>query len=114
MNRKKELKAQYKQMKPEMGVFVIKSKVNGKCLLNDACDLKSAINSSVFKLKAGLHPVHELQRDWNQYGEDSFAMEVVDKLDYKKDGSKTDYTDDLAELCGIWREKLLKEGITFY
>jgi hypothetical protein len=32
MDRKKELKLPYKQMKPEMGVFLIRCKVNNKCI----------------------------------------------------------------------------------
>lgn len=33
MERKKELKQQYKEMKPEMGVFIIRSKASNKCFL---------------------------------------------------------------------------------
>ncbi|MEG3072050.1 MAG: hypothetical protein RQM92_15440 [Candidatus Syntrophopropionicum ammoniitolerans] len=36
MDRKKELKLQYKQMKPEMGIFIIRSKVNGRYFLKGA------------------------------------------------------------------------------
>jgi len=101
-------------MKPKMGIFVVRSKVNGKCFIKETVDLKSGINSTVFKLKAGLHPVYELQKDWREQGENNFIIKVLDNLDYKKDELKTDYTDDLAELCTIWKEKLSKEGITLY
>lgn len=33
MDRKKELKEQYKQMKTEMGIFIVHNKVNNKYLL---------------------------------------------------------------------------------
>jgi hypothetical protein len=42
MDRRKELKEQYKHMKPGMGIFTIRSKVNNKCYIETevAQDLK--------------------------------------------------------------------------
>ncbi len=115
MDRKKELKLQYKEMKPPMGVFIIRSHSNNKCYLEATTDLKSKINSSKFKLNAGRHPNKELQKDWQKYGEANFTFEIIDRLEYdKKDESKTDYTDELALLQMIWEEKLSQQNIEFY
>lgn len=114
LNRKKELKEWYKQMKPEMGVFIIRSKFDNKCFLQGTQDLKSAINSIKFKLELGNHPNKKLQKDWQRYGKDNFAFQILENLDYDKDETKTDYTEDLDLLKMIWEEKLVKEGMEFY
>ena len=50
MDRKKELKEKYKMMKPEMGLFIIKSKLENKCHIEVSQNLKGSINGTVFKL----------------------------------------------------------------
>ena len=114
MDRKKELREQYKQLKPQMGIFIIRSKVSNKCCIETTKDVKGRINGAKFKLGAGGYPNRELQKDWNDYGEANFTIEILENLEYDKDESKTDYTEDLALLQMIWEEKLAKENIEFY
>lgn len=114
MSKRNELKQQYKQMKPDMGVFMIKSKTHGKVYLQDAKNLRGGINSCVFQLNAGLHPNKDLQSDWTQYGEDNFLIEILDTLEYAKDEPVKDYGDDLAELKAIWLDKLRQDNVTLY
>lgn|GEM_PF-6400169 len=45
---------------------------------------------------AGSHPNRELQKGWLEYGEADFTIEVLQYLDYDKDGAKTDYQEELA------------------
>lgn len=66
MDRRKELKEQYKNMKPDMGVFIIKSAIAGKCYIEATQDLKSTINSTKLKLELGFHPNKELQKEWKE------------------------------------------------
>lgn len=114
MERKKELKELYKQMKPEMGVFAVKCTVNNKYYMESSPNLKGRINSTVFKLNAKIHPNKELQEDWNRYGEDRFNISIIDTLKYSEDETKTDYREDLALLKEVWEEKMSKENIKFY
>jgi hypothetical protein len=114
MNRKKELRMQYKEMKPDMGIFTIKSKLNSKCYIQATQDLRGVLNSTGVKLQAGMHPNKELQKEWNDFGSDNFTIEVLENLEYDKDESKTDYTEDLALLQMIWEEKLIAENLEFY
>lgn len=114
MDRKKELKLQYQQMKPEMGIFLIRSRISNKCFLEATPDLKGRINSTRFKLESGAHPHRKLQRDWHDYGAGNFSIEILEYLDYDQDEGKTDYTEDLALLQMIWEEKLAKETKEFY
>jgi hypothetical protein len=114
MDRRKELKEQYKQLKPDMGVFAVCSGCSNKCYIESTKDLKSRINSTRFKLDAGNYPIRELQKEWKEHGADCFTIKILEKLEYDKDGSKTDYADDLDLLKMIWEEKLLKKGYRFY
>ncbi|HYE11453.1 MAG TPA: GIY-YIG nuclease family protein [Patescibacteria group bacterium] len=114
MDRKKELKLLYKQTKPEMGIFMIRSNVNNKCYIQTTQDLRGVMNGAKVRLAAGMHPYKELQKDWNDLGSENFTIEILEMLEYDKDESKTDYTEDLALLQMIWEEKLTKENMEFY
>lgn len=114
MDRKKELKEMYKNMKPDMGVFIIKSNFSNKCSIEGTQDLKGTINSTKFKLNFGNHPNRELQKEWKEYGESSFTIEILENLKYDKDETKTDYSEDLDILRLIWEERLLQKDMEFY
>jgi len=114
MDRRKELKEKYKQLKPDMGVFAVCSSCSNKCYIEGVKDLKSRMNSTKFKLDIGSHPVAELQKEWKERGKDCFTFEILEKLEYDEDKSKTDYSEDLTLLRMIWEEKLLKKGLKFY
>ncbi|HBG21830.1 MAG TPA: hypothetical protein DDW83_01035, partial [Peptococcaceae bacterium] len=60
------------------------------------------------------HPNQELQKDWQEIGEECFKIRVLEKMEYDKDESKTDYTDDLDILKMLWIDKLKDKGITLY
>lgn len=77
-------------------------------------NLKGKINGTKFKLNSGGHPNKELQKEWKEHGEEAFSIEVLENLEYDKDESKTDYSEELALLQMIWEEKLKKENMEFY
>lgn len=112
--RRKELQDKYKQMKPDMGIFAVINKSNGKHFLETTQNLKGKINSVTFQLKSGGHPNKELQKDWRELGANNFEFKIIEKLEYDEDESKTDYTDELELLKIIWMEKLTKENIGLY
>ncbi|NMB47026.1 MAG: GIY-YIG nuclease family protein [Firmicutes bacterium] len=113
--RKKELREQYLLMKPDIGIFAIVCKDNGKYYLEVSCDLKSAMNSTQFKLNAGMHPEKELQRDWQRLGENQFEIKVLEQIEPEdQDGAEDDYQDDLALLRMIWVERLAEQNIELY
>lgn len=114
MDRRKELRELYKNMKKDMGIFIIKSKFNNKCHIRVTQDLKGTMNSARFQLNFGNYPNRELQKDWKEHGESNFMVEVLEKLEYDKDETKTDYSEELNILEMVWKEKLPKEGKEFY
>ncbi|AHF06485.1 GIY-YIG nuclease family protein [Desulfitobacterium metallireducens] len=114
MDRKKELKLQYKQMRPDMGLFIIRSQMNSKCYIEASQNLKGAMNSSQFKLEGNSHPNRELQKEWNEQGAENFMIDILENLEYDKDESKSDYREDLVLLRMTWEEKLIEENMEFY
>lgn len=112
--RRKELKELYKQMKPEMGIIIIRSKAENKCCIKASADLKSAMNSTARKLDVPCYPNKELQKAWTEQGANAFTIEILDRLEYSTDDSKSDYSEDLELLEEIWKEKLAAQGMTFY
>lgn len=113
MDRKKELKEQYKQMKTEMGIFIVQNKINNKYLLVPTQNLKSMINRVRFQLNSKGHPNRELQMEWNEFGEDNFEFIILETLDYDKDESKTDYSEELEIMKIMWNEKLSENTIGY-
>ncbi len=114
MDRRKELKAQYKEMKPEMGIYIIKAKSSNKCFIEAVKGLSATINGSIFKLKMGGFPNRELQREWKDQGLEAFDIEVLEHLEYDKDDDKTDYSEELTLLKMLWEDKLTQQGMVFY
>ncbi len=114
MDRKEELKQQYKHTKSDMGTFIICSKVKKKCYIQSTKDLRGVINGTRFKLSTGSHPNRELQKDWKEIGEDNFTIEIVEKLEYSEDEAKIDYDEELTLLKMIWEEKKEKDNFEFY
>ncbi|MDD2373338.1 MAG: GIY-YIG nuclease family protein [Syntrophomonadaceae bacterium] len=112
--KKKELQAQYKLMKSDMGIFAVINKSNAKYFLETTPDLKGRINSTKFKLNAGGHYNKELQKDWQELGENAFEIKILEQIEYEEDESKTDYLEDLELLKMIWLEKLSKGMAQFY
>lgn len=105
MDRKKQLRQEYKEYKPPMGVFAVVCKPTGKVYLGCAQDLKGTFNSIRFQLEMGRYIKRNLQQDWNACGQEAFDFQVLEELDYDKDESKTDYREDLKILREFWQEK---------
>ncbi len=114
MDRRNELKQQYKLRKTEMGIYVVRSIIKKMCIIQSTPDLKGVMNGAKFKLQTGNYPNRELQKDWNEFGEENFIIEILERLDYDTEESKTDYREDLKLMELIWDEKLQREGYIYY
>lgn len=106
---KKELKKQYKQTLPPMGVYQIRNLVNGKIFIGSSKNLHGKSNSFRFQLNAGLHVNTQLQSEYTQLGEENFVFEVLDHVEPKEDLAH-DFTNDLLTLEELWIEKLQPFG----
>lgn len=114
MDRRRELKQQYKMTKPDMGLYIVRCNANNKVFLQPTQDLRTVEAGILVRLESGMHPNRELQKEWKDLGGDSFSMEVLEVLPYDSDASKTDYGDDLKLLQSMWEEQLQKDGKQLY
>ncbi|UAY50751.1 GIY-YIG nuclease family protein [Ferruginibacter albus] len=105
MKTKKELKEDYKQIRFKIGVFQIRNTVNGKIFISSAVNLDAIRNSNFAQLRFGAHRNEELQKDWNQYGEENFQFEILDEI--KQDETKVvDYSKDVKQLEKMYIDEL--------
>ncbi len=106
---KKRLKEKYKQNPGPMGVFLIRNTVNDKVLVGVGVNLAGIINRHKFELTHGVHRNARLQAEWNEFGGNSFAFEIVDQLPSRKDPD-FNYREELAFLETLWLQKLQPFG----
>ncbi|HJV45865.1 MAG TPA: GIY-YIG nuclease family protein [Bacillota bacterium] len=102
MDRKKELKQQYKETTKEAGVYQIRNLKNEKVFIDSSMDLKT-MNGKLFTLRNGGHYNRMLQADWNQFGEEAFVFEVLETLKQPEYGY-VDPKDELKKLEQKWLE----------
>ena len=103
--RRKELIREYKETPRPMGVFQIKNGANGKLLLLKAMDIPGIINRHQLELKRDMHRNHELQADWNRYGEAAFSFDILATLT-PEDYLPEQWAGAVTELWKEWLEKL--------
>jgi hypothetical protein len=109
----RRLKKEYLLKRRPMGVFLIRNMVNDKVFVAVGLDLSGIINSHKFQLKMGVHRNRQLQRDWDEYGSESFAFEILDQLEPRAEAGD-DGRKDLSFLEELWLEKLLPFGSRGY
>ncbi|HKX28721.1 MAG TPA: GIY-YIG nuclease family protein [Blastocatellia bacterium] len=102
---KKSLKREYQQSQTPMGVFQIRNLVNGRVLVGSSLNLPGILNRHQFALQMGKHQNRSLQADWNEFGRENFAFEILDELTPSPDPGR-DYRTDLNFLEELWLEKL--------
>jgi hypothetical protein len=108
MNRKKELKQQYKEIKIEAGVFKIKNTKNDKIFIGSTRNLKT-LNGTRFSLENGAFTNKMLQKEWSEFGKDAFEMEVLEILK-EKDDPYYNEKEELEKLEEKWLSQLQPFG----
>ncbi len=109
MDRRKELKLEYKETPRPMGVYVIRNTANGRLLVGSSMNLPAAFNSQGFQLRMRVHRCKELQADWDGSGGDAFAFEVLEEIDAAKVPAD-EWREAVAALEDKWLEKLQPYG----
>jgi len=85
MKSRKELKAEYKENIPKMGVFQIRNTQNNKVLIDQSVDVQAKWNRHNTELKFGSHRNKNLQQDWDVLGASCFVFEMVSELAHDDD-----------------------------
>ncbi len=105
MDRRKELKLAYKETPRPMGVYVIRNTASGRLLVGASMNLTAAANSQSFQLRMKVHRCKELQADWDRFGGDAFAFEVLEEIDAAKVPAD-EWREAVAALEDKWLDKL--------
>ncbi|MFC7393804.1 DUF2087 domain-containing protein [Scopulibacillus cellulosilyticus] len=108
MGRKKELKQIYKETETKAGVYQVKNIKNEKILIGSTMNIKT-LNGLRFMLKNGNNPNKTLQKEWNEFGEDAFVIEVLEELK-TEETERTKIKKELEKLEEKWLEKLNPYG----
>ena len=113
MTDRRQAKLAYKLSHRSMGVFQIRNTVNQKIFIDSSLDMPAKINRHKFQLNAGNHPAKELQKDWNEKGQEQFEFEILEPVLTREDPAY-DYRADLNFLENLWLEKLKPYGDNGY
>jgi hypothetical protein len=103
---RKELLRRYKETPRPAGVFAVRNTAEGKALVGSSVNLPGMLNRQRFQLEAGGCPIRTMQADWDRLGESAFTFEVLDTLEPPDDDPSYDPAEDLAELLGMWIDRL--------
>ena len=106
---KKDLKREYKENPRPMGVFQIRNLTNEKVFVGSSLNLDGIFNRHKFALNAGSHQNKALQADWNEFGAENFAFEILEEV-FPRENPGYDYKSDLEVLEDLWLEKLEPYG----
>ncbi|HEX3247516.1 MAG TPA: GIY-YIG nuclease family protein [Chloroflexota bacterium] len=105
--RRKELVEEYKQNRPEAGVFRIVNTRTGRVLVGSTLNLASLESKMRFARSTGstsaLH--FRLKADGLKFGVWAFELEVLEVLETKTDSTGEQLRCDLAVLEALWRER---------
>jgi group I intron endonuclease len=106
---KKKLLKEYKQTVQPMGIFQIRNLQNGKIFIGNSTNLNAVMNRFKFDPEMSCNVVSQLKKEFSQYGADNFVLEIIDRLEPKKEPDYN-YREDLAELEQMWIDKLQPFG----
>lgn len=106
---RRELNREYAERVKPAGVYQVKNLVTGKVLLGSSLNLEGPLNRHKFMLKIGSHTNKALQKDWNEFGSEKFAFEILEEAQ-RKDVPGFNLADELTLLEMIWLEKLQPFG----
>ncbi len=109
MKTNKELRAEYDEIKPKIGVFQVTNLVNGKIFIDSSVNLEKIWNRHRVELNFGNHRNESLQKDWKEFGEDNFKYEILSEIKQSDDGN-TDYAKEAKSLAKMFIEDLKPFG----
>ncbi|MNJ95424.1 hypothetical protein D3C87_131360 [compost metagenome] len=102
---KKQLKAEFLESKPLMGVLTIYNRAENKTYIADSMNLKALSNRIRFMLNMGQFDKKSLQEDWNRLGEGNFLFENAVIIPFEND-KIIDYKKVVHHATTEWKSKV--------
>jgi len=59
------------------GIYMIRCDVNDKRYYGETSNLSNRLSKHKKELRQNIHPTHEMQNDWNDYGEEKFDFVIL-------------------------------------
>jgi hypothetical protein len=100
-----ELKKQYRETPPPMGVYAIRCQSSGRVIVEASMNVHAAMNRARFELDHKSHRDQQLQQEWSTHGPDSCRFDIIDLVKPREDPA-FDAKAELAGLLAMWREEL--------
>ncbi|UBH07830.1 GIY-YIG nuclease family protein [Macrococcus armenti] len=79
-------------------IYAMRNTVNGKVYIGHTINLEKRMKNHLYKLRKGIHINKEIQRDYNEYGEDVFEFEVITEVDNLKQSERINLENKYIEL----------------
>jgi hypothetical protein len=80
-----EVRRAYRDRVKHAGVFRVLNTTNGRVLLGSGLDLHAPLNRVAFELDTAMCPNPDLRRDLEEYGRNSFVIEVIETVEPRDD-----------------------------
>lgn len=96
--KRKEAIYEYKEQKTKGGVYKITNTINKKSLIKSEIDLRSSKNRFDFSVSNGSCVNLKLQKDWKEFGGESFKFEILEEIEMKNDISTKEFKEQLKKL----------------
>jgi hypothetical protein len=109
---RQQAKLEYKNRKPNMGIYQITNRANGKIYVCSSRNLDGILSRFQMVLKYSWNwdaANHELNRDLKELEPDNFTLEILDRLKPNEDPNYN-YSEDLKTLEELWLERLQPFG----
>jgi hypothetical protein len=110
-SKRRDLKAEYRERRPDAGVFRIRNTRNGKSLIGTTPNVAALRNRVEFAKSTGSAGALDgrLAADIRVFGIDAFMFEVLEVVRQSPDQSRASFLGELELHEQLWREKLAGE-----
>ena len=102
--RRKAAIAEYKKREDAIGIFAVRCAASGEAWVGPTLNLDTVKNRIWFGLRLRSATNRDMQRAWDDHGEDNFAFEVLERLDPDEPAFVRDSL--LKERAAHWRATL--------
>jgi hypothetical protein len=105
--RRKQLVSEYKQARPEAGVYRIVNSQNGKVLLGSSPNLPSVQSKMEFARTTNAATIfgYKMAPDIRKFGIDAFSLEILEVLEIRPEMTQAEILAELKTLEALWREQ---------
>lgn len=107
---KKELKEEYKLKKFKIGVFAVRNLLNGKIFIGSSVNLDAMWNRIQVQLNFGNYYNSQLQKDWKEFGPESFVYEIISEIKQDDNEEIRDYGTEVKQLEKLYIDELQPFG----